>query len=92
MPSEPDVIPQSGGGKLSIGTNDRYLNNKNYTGRIHIHSVVIPPISRSTAECGYDLVQNTIRSRRSSTISNKGEEMAPLCIGEEITNPIAAYM
>ncbi|ODN02981.1 Protein croquemort [Orchesella cincta] len=64
-----------------------------YNGKIQ--SVVITPITLSS-EYSYDsaaaLVQNTIRSRRSSQISNKGEEMAPLCIDQDVKSGVADYM
>lgn len=65
-----------------------------YNGKIQ--SVVITPITLSS-DYSYDsaaaLVQNTIRSRRSSQISNKGEEMAPLCIDQDVkSSAVADYM
>lgn len=86
LPSDSAMSPQVIGNGI-VG------NNNSAHHKIHIQSVAMPPVTLSShTDCGYDLIQNAIRSRRTSQISTKGDEMAPLCIEQDMSAAVAAYM
>jgi len=88
LPSESIIKPQSAG--------DNSISN----GHVHIHAVALPPpppytLSSTEYDCTANLVHNPmIRSRRASqvSISNKGEDMAPLCIERDLKSAVDRYM